>query len=186
MHDTLRGIPIRLTYEDFCALPEDGRRYEILDGDLYMSPSLTPRHQRIAGRLFVILDEFTRVHRLGEVFPAPLDVLLAEHEIVEPDIIYVSAARSAIVAEQHIIGAPDLVVEVLSPGTAERDRRDKRNIYARCGVPFYWIVDPEGRSMTELALVDKAYAVTCEAAGQTAFQSRLFPGLILPVSELMA
>lgn len=142
MHDTLRGVPIRLTYQDFRALPEDGRRYETLDEDLYMSPLPTPRHQDIVGALYAILRQHTRGRGLGQVFAAPLDVHLDKHEIVEPDIIFVSAARAALVTDQNIVGAPDLVVEALSPGTAERDCRDKRNIFARCGVPFYWVVDP--------------------------------------------
>jgi Uma2 family endonuclease len=183
MHDRLVAEPIRLTYEDFCALPEDGMRYEILDGDLYMSPSPVPQHQRVVLNLGALLSDHARRNRLGQVFIAPLDVILDEHNIVEPDVIFVSTGRSAIITEKNIRGAPDLLVEVLSPSTSKRDTADKRNIYARCGVDHYWIIDPAARTILELNRIETAYAVVSECKS-AAFSPSLFPGWQVNLQDL--
>lgn len=184
MHTTLVPEPIKLTYQDYCALPDDGRRYEILDGDLYMSPAPETPHQRVAFRLAMILHAHVARRGLGEVFIAPLDVLLDEHDVVEPDIIFVSKARRSIITQKNIQGAPDLLVEVMSPSSGDRDTRDKRNLYARCGVPFYWLVDPDARSITELELVETAYAEVGVANGASNLSPKLFPGLQIQLEEL--
>lgn len=184
MHDRLVAEPIKLTYEDFCALPDDGKRYEILDGDLYMSPSPITVHQRIVGRLYSILDEHARKKGLGEAFVAPFDVVLDEHDIVVPDVSFVSKAKQGIITDANIQGAPDLVVEVLSPSTKGRDLRDKRNIYARCGVDWYWIIDPEDKTLLELNLAGNAYAVVSETKGAGTFSPKLFPRLQIKLPDL--
>jgi Uma2 family endonuclease len=132
-----------LTYEDLVNLPEDGKRYEILDGDLVVTASPITRHQRVSRNLLVALDRHVREQELGEVFYAPIDVLLDRHTIVVPDLVFVSTARAPIVQHHGIVGAPDLLVEILSPSTAERDRDTKAKLYARFGVDHYWIVDAE-------------------------------------------
>jgi Uma2 family endonuclease len=184
MHTSLVPEPIRLTYQDYCALPEDGRRYEILDGDLYMSPSPEIRHQDIILSLAAILREHVREQKLGRVFVAPLDVILDEHNIVEPDIIYVSKAKQGIISRQNIQGTPDLLIEVLSPSSRDRDLRDKRNIYARCGVPFYWIVDPEAGTLLELQLVESAYATVALHVKGSTFRPVHFPDLAIELNAL--
>jgi len=184
MHTTLVPEPIKLTYQDFCALPDDGRRYEILGGDLYMSPSPEEPHQNVAGNLFSILREHVRRHKLGKVYPAPFDVLLDEHNVVEPDIIFVSNARRSIITRKNIQGSPDLLVEILSPFSGNRDLRDKRSLYARCGVPFYWIVDPEARTLLELQLVDNAYATVALHGSDATFRPSLFPELAIDLTTL--
>jgi len=176
--------PIRLTYDDFCALPDDGRRYEILDGDLYMSPAPVTLHQIAVGKLYRKLGDFVEDCRLGIVFVAPYDVILGKHDVVEPDLVFVSTARRSIITSKNIQGAPDLLIEVLSPSTADRDTRDKRNIYARCGVPFYWIVDPDRRSVLELQLVGSAYAPVAELTSPATFKPTLFPGLAIELESL--
>ncbi len=186
MHDRLTAEPIRLTYEDFRALPDDGKRYEILDGDLYMSPSPITQHQRFVARLHVILTLHVNQHRLGEVFVSPYDVVLGRHDVVEPDLLFVARENSQIVTAKNIQGVPDLLVEVLSDSTRERDLRDKRNIYARCGVPWYWIVDPEGPRVMELKLMDRAYAVVAEVSGKANWTPELFPNLAIGLPELTA
>jgi len=184
MHIQMTAEPIVLTYDDFCALPDDGRRYEILDGDLYMSPAPIPFHQRVSANLNDILRQHVRRNSLGQVFYAPVDVLLSEHNIVEPDLVYISKANIGILTDKNIKGPPDLLVEILSPSSAVRDTRDKRNIYARCGVPWYWIVDAERRSLIELERQDNAYLVTAELSSDTTFLPRLFPSLAIPLSSL--
>lgn len=184
MHDHLVAERIKLTYEDFCALPDDGKRYEILDGDLYMSPSPNTVHQRIVGRLYSILDDHARKKGLGEAFVAPFDVVLDEHDVVVPDVSFVSKAKQSIITEANIQGAPDLIVEVLSPSTKSRDTRDKRNVYARSGVDWYRIIDPEKKSVLELRLVDNAYAVVSETKDPLSFCPELFPDLRIDLPEL--
>ncbi|MFO0972180.1 MAG: Uma2 family endonuclease [Phycisphaerae bacterium] len=184
MHDVVRPERVRLTYDDFRALPDDGRRYEIIDGDLSMSPSPVTRHQVIVGNLFAILREHVRRHALGRVFIAPFDVVLGNMDVVEPDVIFVSTQRAAIVTDRNIQGVPDLLVEVLSPATAERDRRTKRNLYARAGVPWYWLVDPDANELVELQLVGRDYGERSRVAATGAFSPALFPQLQLSVAEL--
>jgi Uma2 family endonuclease len=184
MQTTLVPEPIRLTYDDFCALPDDGRRYEILDGDLYMSLSPETPHQDIVGNLFAILHQHIRGQKLGRVFVAPLDVLLDEHNIVEPDLIFVSTERRAIITRKNIQGAPDLLVEVLSPSTSKRDLRDKRNVYARSGVRFYWIIDPDEHTLLELQLSGNAYSAIATHKQGATIRPMLFPDLSLDLDSL--
>src|SRR2546428_1997460 len=109
-----------LTYEDYCALPDDGLRYEIVDGMLFAEPAPRRAHQKAVGNLFAILHAWVRAHDLGEVYVAPFDVILDPRTTVEPDLVFVVKDRLAIVAERGVEAAPDLLVEVLSPGTARR------------------------------------------------------------------
>ena len=148
-----------------------------------MSPSPKTAHQRVVGSLYACSREHVTTHGLGEVFIAPFDVVLTDNDIVEPDIVYVSNERSSIITEDNIRGVPDLLVEVLSPSNIERD---KRNLYARCGVPYYWIVDPAERTVTELKLVERAYGVVSAPAGEAVFAPRLFPELTIRPNDLWA
>ncbi|MGH7791389.1 MAG: Uma2 family endonuclease, partial [Thermodesulfobacteriota bacterium] len=116
---------IKLTYEDYLLLPEDGNRYEILDGELNVTPAPTTKHQTISGNLFVILHRYVREQRAGKVFSAPVDVILDYSSIVQPDLIFVSKEREEIITEKNVQGAPDLVIEILSPNTVKIDRLRK-------------------------------------------------------------
>lgn len=184
MHDNLTGMPVRLTYDDYCALPDDGRRYEILDGDLYMSPAPIPLHQRIVLNLAAELRVHVRSHRLGEVFVSPIDVLLSENDIVQPDLVFVARERRDIVSATNIKGSPDLHVEVLSPSNTQRDVNDKRSIYARCAVNWYWILDPDKGTLTELQRVDRAYAEITRVKRGEDFSPKLFAGLTIDLDSL--
>ncbi|HWL94122.1 MAG TPA: Uma2 family endonuclease [Phycisphaerae bacterium] len=185
MHDRLVAEPIRLTYEDFCALPDDGRRYEIIDGDLFMSPSPEIPHQTVVINLAAILHQHVRKEKLGKVLVAPSDVLLGEHDIVEPDIIFISKERLSIVTQKNIQGAPDLLIEVLSPSTSRRDVRDKRNLDARSGVRYYWMLDSHGPRVTELQLTEGEYAVVKELSGDAIFEPACFPDLKINLAGLL-
>lgn len=184
MHDNLIGTGGGLTYADYCALPDDGRRYEILDGELFVSPSPIRIHQRIVLNLLLILDPYIRQNRLGEINIAPFDVLLSKHNIVEPDLIFVSTARSRVITDKNIQGAPDLLIEVLSPSTKQRDLRKKRDIYGEWGVDWYWIIDPEGGTLLELQRIDKAFTEVSHPARGASFTPKLFPGLSIDVESL--
>jgi Uma2 family endonuclease len=136
------------TYEDWLRLPDDGWQYEVIKGVLYMVPTPTTTHQRVCFNLALGLGTFVRERRLGEVFTAPVDVYLPDQETpVQPDLLFIAAGRREIIRERGIEGAPDLVIEVLSPRTWWRDRRVKLPLYEETGVPECWLVDPQSRSV---------------------------------------
>ena len=135
------------TYEEFANLPDDGNRYEVIAGELSVTPAPSITHQKIATRLIAALENFAEETRAGTVFSAPLDVIFGEGDYLEPDILFVRAERAGIIKEHAVVGAPDLVVEVLSASTARRDRGLKRERYAAYGVPEYWIIDTEARQI---------------------------------------
>jgi len=143
--DVKPALPgVRLTYDDFLLFPDDGRRHEIIDGEHYVTPSPNLRHQRIAGNLYWVIRAHLEEHPVGEIFFAPLDVVFSHFDVVEPDLLYVSRARAALVVTKlNLRGAPDLVIEIASPGTRRRDETIKRRLYERSGVAEYWIVDPQ-------------------------------------------
>ena len=130
-----------LTVEDYRATPE-GSRYQLVEGDLIMSPSPNLFHQIITGKIHQLLANFFDQHPLGRAFISPCDVYLSEHDVVQPDVLFVATANLGILAEDGVHGAPDLVIEVLSPATAQLDKKSKRRIYARAGVKEVWLVDP--------------------------------------------
>ncbi len=144
----------RKTVEDYLQLPEDVRA-ELIDGELYVTPAPTSRHQEIVGNVYAMVREFAR-RGAGKAFVAPVDVLLASGEVVQPDVLFVSTARLAIVTES-VRGAPDLVIEVISSTSQERDRIVKRGLYARGGVSEYWLVEEATRSVEVLVLDGQAY-----------------------------
>jgi Uma2 family endonuclease len=173
-----------LTYEDYCALPDDGRRHEIIEGELHVTPSPSRAHQQVAASVLVALKPFVTARGLGDVFIAPFDVILEETSVVVPDLLFVAAARSGIVTDRGIRGAPDLIVEILSPGTARRDRIEKAQLYARHGVPHYWLVDPEMRILEVYELGEGQYRRVASLAGDDAFSPAVFPGLSIPLASL--
>ncbi len=179
------GVPesLRFTYEDYLLTPED-RRYELLDGDLLLTPAPTPYHQRVAGHLFAALLEFVRSRSLGEVIVAPCDVVLSRFDVVQPDILFVRADRLSIVGEKNVQGAPDLVVEVLSPSTEERDREMKAKLYARSGVRELWIVDPTAKTVELYAGSGGAFRRDALFAVADTVTSPLLPGLEIPLARV--
>lgn len=139
------GLP--LTYRDYEALPADGRRHELHEGELSATPAPSPRHQRISGNLNEVLRQHVKRRRLGEVLYAPIDCILSETTVVQPDLVYLDSSRLPAVSARGIEEPPTLVVEILSPSTTLVDRSTKRQLYARYGIPFYWIVDPEAHAV---------------------------------------
>lgn len=154
--------PVKLTVEDYPLFPDDGKRHEIIDGDHYMTPAPSTKHQRISRNLLTALHAFVTRHRLGEVFAAPYDVILSDVDVVEPDLLFVSAGRAAIITEKNIRGAPDLVVEILSESTRKTDEMIKRKRYEQFGIMEYWIVDPELESVKVYRMTDKGFVRTAE------------------------
>lgn len=146
-----------LTYDDLCQLPEDGNRYELIGGELIVSPSPRPIHQRVSMRLSVIVEPWVEARTLGAVFAAPLDVQLTEFDVVEPDLIFVSNERLHIIGEKLIEGVPDLLVVILSPSNRSRDEVIKARLYAEVGVREYWLADPDARTLLGFMLPDSRY-----------------------------
>ena len=140
------GARIKFTYEDYCNAPED-KRYELHDGDLVVVPSPKEQHQDVTGNLFIRLTLFVREGALGRTYIAPFDIVFSNHDVVQPDVIFVSNERHDIITPDNIQGAPDLVIEVLSPSTAHRDRTFKRALYARHGVREFWLVDTDAQTV---------------------------------------
>jgi len=174
-----------LEYADLLQFPEgDGNRYEILDGRLYVTPSPNVTHQRVLGRLFKILDDYFEPRGLGEVFFAPLDVILTNRDVVEPDIFVVDNADH--LTERAVEGPPLLAIEILSPSTAKRDRGIKATRYALLGVPHYWLVDPKARTLTCYKARDGEYEPVATVAADGTLAHRDFPGLIIKMSEIWA
>ena len=147
---------VKFTYADYVLLPEQDRR-ELIHGDFCMVPAPNIRHQDIVADLGAAMRQYVRENRLGKVGIAPIDVVLSDENVVQPDILFVSAKRSEVITEANIQGAPDLVVEVLSLSTADRDRQLKLGLYARFGVREYWIVDPVEESVQVLELGLEGY-----------------------------
>jgi Uma2 family endonuclease len=172
------------TYEDYAHLPDDGVRYEVLDGELVVAPSPMTRHQRVSMKLSLAVGGYVESQKLGECFCAPYDVVLDRRTIVQPDLIFVSNDRSSIITENNIQGAPDLVVEILSPSTAQRDRVRKLRLYTRFGIPHVWFLDPGIKTLEEFILEGESYRVVAVHAEDEEFRPLLFPGLSILLGEI--
>jgi Uma2 family endonuclease len=182
---TMKQANIRYNYHDYLLLPED-KRYEILDGELFMVPAPNVRHQRVSKRLAVILINHVEGKGLGEILYAPCDLLLSEETVVQPDILFVRKERSGIIGTANITKAPDLVIEILSPGSRSKDLDLKSKIYARFGVQEYWIVDPEVETVEVLVWSETGYISAGVQGKADRLSSPLLPDLNLALSEVFA
>lgn len=182
------GLPAEklLSYEDYAALPDDGRRYELIEGRLVLVPSPLLAHQRGATNLVRLLGDHVLKHGLGEVFAAPFDVILDEHDTVQPDVLFVSREHSDRIQSRGVLGPPDLVVEILSEGTASKDCIKKRDLFERSGVSEYWLVNPADWSILVLTLEAGSCRLFSEATGSQRVRSKLFPDLELTPEQLFA
>jgi len=182
------GVPekVHLTYADYRRLPEDGRRYELFEGTLEVSPSATLAHQLAVMRLIARLLPWIEERKLGLLLTAPLDTILSESTILQPDILFVSNERKKDLVGQWIHGAPDLCIEVLSPGTADRDRGIKRQLYARYGVKEYWLVDPETCSVTIHSLRGRHFRELVSGTGDRIVTSAVLAGFKLRPADLFS
>lgn len=179
----------KLTVAEFNALPlpeEEGVWYELLDGELVVVRG-APRvaHQDVSRRLLLLLSAFMDDGKRGEVFNAPLGVVLGDEAVALPDLVVILKEHSAIIKDDGIYGAPDLLVEIVSPGRARFDFHTKREVYERHGVREYWIVDPEARSVVQLALGDDGrYRTAGVHEGDASFRCVVLPDLELPLAKV--
>ena len=172
----------KLEYEDYERIPSDGNRYEVLDGELYMTPAPTPLHQRLSRRLQRTLEDYFHSRGLGEVFNAPIDLILGRHDIAQPDLLVV--ADPAHVTKRAIEGVPLLVVEVLSPSTRALDRSVKMRRYAELGIVHYWVLDPDAESLECLRLDAGAYRPIAAASVPDAVGHPDWPDLVIDLAAL--
>ena len=172
----------KLTYEDYASLPDD-ERCELIDGELIPMPSPKEIHQKI---LKLMTRRFFAVEALGLgiFYFAPFDVILSRFNVVQPDLIFVSSARAHIITEDNIRGAPDLVVEILSPSTAGYDRTTKRNLYARHRVGEYWLIDPYAKAVTVLTLGASGYNTHAVYGEGDTLTSPTLAGFSMNMSDL--
>lgn len=176
---------VKFTYEDYLLFPDDGKRHEIIDGDHYVTPSPSTKHQRILGNLHLAFGTFLKQRKIGEVFVAPYDVVLSDLDVVEPDLLFVSSDRSSIITEKNIQGAPDLVVEILSEGTRKTDEVIKRKLYERNSIPEYWIVDPALEIVKVYRMSDQGYTRAAESLeSNSTLTTPLLADLRIPPSEI--
>ncbi|MBI4872247.1 MAG: Uma2 family endonuclease [Candidatus Riflebacteria bacterium] len=177
--------PILVTVEDLFEMPEDGNRYELIDGRLHVTPPPTTRHQRVVMQVILRLAAWSEAQNRGKWFFAPCGVILDDTTMFQPDAFFVSRERVAeIVQEKAVYGAPDLIVEVLSPGTARRDRTVKTLAYASSGVREYWLIAPDAACVTVLTLVGARYEELGLVSGARTIPSRVLPDLAVRAEEL--
>jgi Uma2 family endonuclease len=177
---------IVLTYDDYCELPNDRNRYEILDGELSVTPAPATKHQITLGNLYRIVSIHVLANHTGRLLLAPTDVILAATTVVQPDLVFVSNDRSQVVTPRGVEGAPSLVVEILSPTTHRTDRVTKAQLYAKHQIPHYWLVDPDQHSVEAYELVIDRYDLVASTHGAEVFTPSLFPGLSIQLADLWA
>ena len=186
MNNTAHTMPAPLTYEDYCLIPDDGNRYEVIDGVLHMSPSPIVRHQLILSNLSSILWIWAKDARAGTLLFAPMDVVLSKHNVVQPDILFVSNERRSIIEEKNLQGVPDLLIEILSEGNRRHDEVSKRVLYESFGVLEYWIVDPVLESIKVYRLEKNQFirAADWSLEGGDTITSPLLPGFECPLADI--
>jgi Uma2 family endonuclease len=177
---------LQLTYEDYLDFPSDGRRYELIEGDLCRMPTPTLTHQRVLGGLYIALARFLHDSRRGHLFLAPLDIVLSEVCVVQPDLLFLSPEHEGRMTEACIQGAPDLAVEILSESSRRHDEVTKRRLYAKFGVAEYWVVDPVIEAVRIYRLREEALVREAELTVESGdwLSSPLFSGLEIDLVEI--
>jgi Uma2 family endonuclease len=177
---------VKLTYDDFVLFPDDGKRHELIDGEHYVTPSPGLKHQKVSGNLHLMIANWLEENAVGQIFYAPFDVVFSRFDVVEPDLLYMSNGRAAdILTKANVQGAPELVIEIGSPGTRKRDETIKRRLYERSGVSEYWFVDPE-IDVVRVYRNEKGFGRPLELSAEAGdvLTTPLLPDLSLPLSRV--
>jgi Uma2 family endonuclease len=186
-NDDVRPTGVKLTYDDFVLFPDDGMRHELIDGEHYVTPSPNRKHQKVSGNLHLLLGTWLEEHPIGQVYYAPFDVVFSEFDVVEPDLLYMSNERaSKVLTHANVQGAPEIVIEIGSPGTRKRDETIKRRLYERAGVTEYWIVDPELDTLRVYRRGRDAFdePLDLKTESRDVLTTPLLPGLELPLTRI--
>ena len=176
-------VKAKLTYADYLEMSDD-ERYELLNGDLFLSPSPSELHQFLLSVLHLRIGSFARDRNLGKVYFSPFDVVLSDTDVVQPDLLFISSDRIEIITANDVQGAPDLVVEILSPGTADRDRTLKLDLYAKHGVKEYWIVDPDARTIMVLLQGENRFEVSGIYGDEQSLESPTLGGFTIALKDI--
>jgi len=182
---TLQPV-VKHTYSDYAAIPPDRARWELIEGEFYVSPAPSTFHQSLSGRLFFELTLALGKPGLAQVFAAPFDVILSPHDTVQPDLVVVRRARAQLITARALEGAPDLAIEILSPTSRVQDRKVKRELYARFGVREYWLVDPDEKTVELLVLGAQTYDRHAVLGERDTLLSAEFPQVQIELAELFA
>jgi len=176
----------KLTYDDYARIPDDGQRHEIIDGEHYAMPAPSRRHQRLSLELGSRLHLFVKDRRLGEVYDAPFDVLLSRHNIVQPDLMFISSERIGIVTDDNVQGAPDLIIEILSASTRRLDETVKLGLYDRYSVPEYWTFDTDRKTSRVYRRTLQGLRLMAELSAEAGdvLTTPLLPGIEIPLAEI--
>ena len=177
------AVDNRVTAEDYRALPEGGQRYQLIEGDLYMAPAPNRFHQEISWKLTLIIGNYLETHPIGKAFSAPFDVYLDNDNVFQPDLVFVARENYRVLTDAGVEGVPDLVIEILSPGTAILDRNAKQRIYAQTGVKEMWLVDPETTTVAVYYLQQNAAQPAAIYSTADRFTTSFFPSLVFSVAE---
>jgi Uma2 family endonuclease len=173
-----------LTYDDLCRMPDDGQRYELIGGELYVAPAPMRPHQRFLAHLHAMLWAYVIEHRLGEAYFSPVAVRLSDHDVVEPDLVFLRQDRLHLYNRRgDIQGAPDLVVEVISPSSEKTDPGVKLELYARSGIPEYWLVNPATKQFQGFVLREARYVEEPPEGGR--YRSTVIEGFEVELAALV-
>ncbi len=168
---------LKFTTADYENLPSDGKQYQIVEGELFMTPAPFTKHQIVLRNIFRILDAYVREHDMGDVYFAPVDFVLSDINIVQPDLFFIKKERLSIIGEKNIQSAPDMAVEILSPHSEKLDRVHKKNLYEKFSVKEYWLVDTKEETVEIFYLTPaKTYAAPSLFKGSEKVKSRVFSG----------
>jgi Uma2 family endonuclease len=176
--------PVPFTYRDYAALPDDGKRHELIEGEFYVTPSPNTLHQTVSRRLLRILMEQLEDPGIAQVFDAPTDVILDDTTCVVPDIVVVRNTRSSIITKRAVEGVPDLIIEILSPSHPGNDKFLKRSTYARFAIPEYWIVDPDGWVTVLRSGATDKYDLEARFDRASTLTSEEFPEISIPLAQI--
>ncbi len=166
----------KYTYDDYAKLPE-GSAYQLINGELIMSPAPNIYHQKIAANLFIFFNNYIEENKKGTILFSPVDVYFDENETYQPDIVFISKERNGIIKEKRIEGAPDIIIEVLSENNAYYDLKHKKNIYEKYGVKEYWIVDPMDKSIEVYNNEDAKFCLSDKKERKGEIKSKILSGL---------
>ncbi len=176
--------PVLVTADDYRLMPETGPRYQLIEGELYMAPAPRRYHQDISRNLEFILQNYLGRNPIGTLYYAPFDVYLTEHNVFQPDVLFVANARRSILTDEGAEGAPNFIVEILSESTAHLDRQPKRKIYATTGVEELWLIDPAKKTIEIFYLQQDAERPAAVFHSEDVFTSPCFPGLEIRADEV--
>lgn len=172
------------TYDDYKHMPNDGNQYQIIGGELYMTPAPTTIHQRISRKLLRFLDDYITQNDLGEILYAPVDIVLSMTDVVQPDIVFVLKERLNIITKKNIVEAPDLVVEILSEHTETIDRKKKMKLYEQHGVKEYWIVDPDAKVIEQFVRKKGKFVLRERVKSGQTLAAKIIEGLSFSAGEV--